>query len=81
MCSHINVGYGSDCSIKTLTEMIAKIVGFQGEISWDANRPDGAPKKLMDSSLLKKLGWSAKISLEDGLIDTYDWFKSNVPNI
>jgi GDP-L-fucose synthase len=81
MCSHINVGYGSDCSIKTLTETIAKIVGFEGEISWDASRPDGAPKKLMNSSLLEKLGWSAKISLENGLADAYDWFKLNVPNI
>ena len=80
MCSHINVGHGSEYSIKKLTEMIANITGFKGEIIWDSSMPDGPPRKLMNSSLLEKLGWSPKISLEEGLADAYDWFKLNIHN-
>ncbi|MYL24805.1 NAD-dependent epimerase/dehydratase family protein [Halomonas alkaliantarctica] len=74
MLSHINVGTGVDCTIKSLTETVAKVVGFDGEIVWDTNKPDGTPRKLLDVSRLAALGWQASISLEDGLHDAYQWF-------
>lgn len=74
MLSHINVGTGLDCTIKELTETVAKVVGYQGAIEWDASKPDGAPRKLMDVSRLERLGWKAKTSLEEGLTATYEWF-------
>lgn len=74
MLSHINVGTGVDCTIKELTETVAKVVGFNGEIMWDTTKPDGTPRKLMDVSRLKALGWEATITLEDGLRDAYRWF-------
>lgn len=77
MLSHINVGTGVDCSIKELTETVAKVVGYEGDIEWDASKPDGAPRKLMDVSLLEKLGWKASISLENGLKNAYQWFLDN----
>jgi len=80
MLSHINVGTGVDCTIKELTETVAKVVGYQGEIQWDTSKPDGAPRKLMDVSRLERLGWKAKISLEAGLTKTYAWFLENQEN-
>lgn len=77
MLSHINVGTGEDCTIKQLTETVAKVVGFKGEIIWDTSKPDGAPRKLMKVDRLKKLGWHSTISLEDGLRDAYSWFLEN----
>lgn len=77
MLSHINVGTGQDCTIKQLTETVAKVVGFNGEIIWDTSKPDGAPRKLMQVDRLKKLGWHSTISLEDGLRDAYSWFLEN----
>jgi GDP-L-fucose synthase len=77
MMSHINVGTGIDCTIKELTETVAKVVGYQGEIHWDTTKPDGTPRKLMDVSRLERLGWKAKITLEDGLRSTYVWFLAN----
>jgi GDP-L-fucose synthase len=77
MLSHINVGTGVDCTIKELTEIIAKVVGYKGEIFWDKTKPDGAPRKLMDVSRIKDLGWKPKIKLEEGLIATYDWYLKN----
>ena len=74
MLSHINVGTGVDCTIKELTETVARVVGFAGDIVWDATKPDGAPRKLMDVSRLKALGWQASIGLEDGLRHAYEWF-------
>lgn len=74
MLSHINVGTGIDCTIRELTETVAKVVGYQGKIIWDTTKPDGAPRKLMDVSRLERLGWIAKIQLEEGLIDAYKWF-------
>ena len=81
MLSHINVGTGIDHSIKNLVETIAKIVDFKGKISFDISKPDGAPRKLLDVSRLKSLGWQYKISLEDGLTSTYEWFLSNQNNL
>ena len=78
MLSHINVGTGVDCTIGQLAKTIAKVTGFSGTLSFDTSKPDGAPRKLMDVSRLKALGWQATISLEDGLNDAYAWYVSNV---
>lgn len=80
MLSHINVGTGVDCSIRELVEKVAKVVGFKGEIVFDASKPDGAPRKLMDVSRLRSLGWQASIDLEQGLQATYQWFLANQDN-
>ncbi len=69
-----NVGFGTDLTIKELAELVQKIVGHQGEIIWDKTKPDGTPKKLMDSSKLRNLGWEPKINLEEGIQLTYNWF-------
>ena len=68
--SHINVGTGSDLTIKNLAELIANEVGFEGEIVWDLTKPNGTPQKKLDVSLINKLGWNNRISLEDGLRST-----------
>lgn len=78
MLSHINVGTGVDCTIGQLAKTIAKVTGFSGTLSFDISKPDGAPRKLMNVSRLKALGWQATISLEDGLNDAYAWYVSNV---
>ena len=77
MLSHINIGTGVDCTIKELTETIAKVVGYKGDIVWDSSKPDGTPRKLMDVNRLKSLGWQYSIDLEQGLKQTYDWFLDN----
>ena len=74
MCSHINVGTGIDCTIRELAETIKDVVGFEGELVFDTSKPDGTPRKLLDVSLLNRLGWSAKIPLHNGLAETYQWF-------
>lgn len=71
MCSHINVGYGSDLSIKETAEIVARTVGFRGKLVFDSRKPDGTPKKLMDSSRLEKLGWTAKTILESGVLSVF----------
>jgi GDP-L-fucose synthase len=73
----INVGVGEDVSIKELAETIKRIIGFEGSIEWDSSKPDGTPRKLLDVSRLTALGWKAKISLEDGISSTYQWYKEN----
>ena len=78
MLSHINVGTGVDCTIGQLAKTIAEVTGFTGKLTFDTSKPDGAPRKLMDVSRLKSLGWQASISLEDGLKDAYDWYVTNV---
>jgi Nucleoside-diphosphate-sugar epimerases len=78
MCSHINVGSGLDCTIKELAEAVAKVTGFAGRLVFDATKPDGAPRKLLDVSRLKALGWSSRISLEHGLADAYRWYVEHV---
>ena len=80
MLSHINVGTGVDCSIRELAETIARVTGFTGALRFDASRPDGTPRKLMDVTRLKSLGWQAAISLEDGLQDAYQWFVEHQDN-
>lgn len=74
MLSHINVGTGVDCTIRELAETMQEVVGFKGDLVFDSSKPDGTPRKLMDVSRLRALGWQASISLEDGLANTYEWF-------
>lgn len=78
MLSHINVGTGVDCTIRELAETVAKVTGFKGRLEFDATKPDGTPRKLMDVSRLANLGWTASISLEDGLKDAYEWYLENI---
>ncbi|QBF81862.1 GDP-L-fucose synthase [Shewanella maritima] len=80
MLSHINVGTGVDCTIRELTETVARVVGFEGEIVWDTTKPDGAPRKLMNVDRLATLGWKYSYSLEKGLEDAYQWFLANQDN-
>lgn len=76
MLSHINVGSGTDVTIRELAETVARVTGFTGQLVFDASKPDGAPRKLMDVSRLARLGWSASIGLDQGIAGTYDWFLS-----
>lgn len=78
MLSHINVGTGVDCTIRELAETLAKVAGFKGKLNFDATKPDGAPRKLMDVSRLKSLGWQYRIGLEEGLTDAYRWFVGHI---
>ena len=71
MQSHINVGYGSDVTIADMARTVAKVVGYQGAVTFDTTKPDGAPRKLMDSARLNSLGWQAQVTLEDGLARAY----------
>ncbi|WP_157463792.1 NAD-dependent epimerase/dehydratase family protein, partial [Deinococcus pimensis] len=71
----INVGTGVDLSIRALAELIAEVVGFRGELVFDAGKPDGTPRKLMDVSRLSKLGWSARVELREGIERTLDWYE------
>jgi len=70
----VNIGVGADISIRELAELVKSITGFQGEIVNDTSKPDGTPRKLLDVSRLKSLGWKASIGLRDGITQTYDWF-------
>ncbi|MDQ0078472.1 GDP-L-fucose synthase family protein [Arthrobacter oryzae] len=79
--SQVNVGTGSDVTIKELASMVADAVGFKGNIEWDANRPDGTPRKLLDVSKLAKAGWSSSIGLEEGIRTTVDWYRANLESI
>jgi len=74
----INIGCGEEISIRELAELICDVVGFDGELSWDKAKPDGTPRKLLDVSKLRALGWSPTISLRDGIARTYDWFLKNI---
>jgi GDP-L-fucose synthase len=74
----INVGCGEDVSIRELAELISDVVGFDGELAWDKTKPDGTPRKLLDISKLRALGWKPAIPLRDGIAGAYDWFLKNV---
>ncbi|WP_288107964.1 GDP-L-fucose synthase [Limnobacter sp.] len=74
MLSHINVGTGVDCTIAELAQTMARVVGYEGELVFDATKPDGTPRKLMNVDRLKALGWQYSIGLEEGLARTYAWF-------
>ena len=77
MLSHINVGTGVDCTIRDLAETIAVVTGFTGQLVFDHTKPDGAPRKLMDTSKLNAFGWSPTIGLREGLQSSYNWFVAN----
>ena len=77
MSSHINVGTGKDCTIRELANTIACAVGYHGDILWDTSKPDGTPRKLLDVSLLKRLGWQYSVELNEGIERTYQWFLQN----
>jgi len=72
--SHVNVGYGSDVSIRELARLVMGVVGYDGEVVHDLDKPDGTPRKLMDSSLLRRMGWQPRINLEQGIADAYRHF-------
>jgi GDP-L-fucose synthase len=74
MQSHINVGYGNDVTINELAHAVAKATGYEGKIAFDSTKPDGAPRKWMDSGRLNNLGWAPKVNLEDGLTRAYQAF-------
>jgi GDP-L-fucose synthase len=74
MLSHLNVGSGTDITIHELAETIQQVVGYEGEIIWDTTKPDGTPRKLMDTRKINALGWQPQINLKEGLTNTYRWF-------
>jgi GDP-L-fucose synthase len=74
----INIGVGYDISIKSLSEKISRIVGYQGKIEWDKSMPDGAPSKLLDSSRVESLGWKSKVKIDDGIKNLYQWYLDNI---
>ncbi len=73
----INVGCGEDSSIRELAELVCEVVGFDGELAWDTTKPDGTPRKLLDVSKIRALGWKPAIPLRDGIKRTYNWFVAN----
>ena len=76
-----NIGTGKDITIKELAEIIQKIIGHQGKIIWDATKPDGTPRKLMDISKIQAMGWTYTTELEEGVKKTYDWFLENIESV
>ena len=74
---HLNIGTGEDLTIMELAHLIGALAGYQGQTLWDSTKPDGTPRKVMDVSRLKAMGWSPTISLEDGIKETIQWFESN----
>ncbi len=72
---HLNIGTGEDLTIKELAELVAELAGFKGELAWDSSKPDGTPRKVLDVSKAKALGWSPKISLRDGIASTIAWYR------
>jgi GDP-L-fucose synthase len=81
MLSHLNIGTGTDLSIRELAESIARVVGYDGKINFDASKPDGAPRKLLNTDKLKALGWQPRIDFDHGLGATYDWYLENLEKI
>ena len=77
----INVGTGYDISIKELTEVVAEVVGYTGNIRWDTSKPNGTPRKVMNVDKLLDLGWKPKVDIVEGLNKTYEWFKENYDRI
>ena len=71
----INIGTGKDLTIKEISDIVKKVVGFQGEVVWDDSKPDGTPRKLLDITKLKNLGYESQMDLKTGITNTYDWFK------
>ncbi len=78
--STLNVGVGEDVTIREVAELIREVVDFKGDLKFDPSKPDGTPRKLLDVSRLKAMGWTAKVSLREGMESSYAWFKANVAN-
>ncbi|MCK5296096.1 MAG: GDP-L-fucose synthase [Alphaproteobacteria bacterium] len=79
--SHINVGTGKDLTIRELAETVCRIVGFKGNLVFDAGKPDGTPRKLTDVSKINAIGWKASTNIEDGISKAYEWFLKNIKNV
>lgn len=77
----INVGCGKDVTIRELAEIVSEVVGFKGELIFDPSKPDGTPRKLLDTSRLEKLGWTPRVSLQDGIEQTYQWYLRSAPDL
>ena len=77
----INVGCGNDVTIRELAEIVSEVVGFKGELIFDPSKPDGTPRKLLDTSRLEKLGWTPRVSLRDGIEQTYQWYLRSAPGL
>jgi len=77
----INVGWGDDLPIRDLAETVASVIGFEGSIEWDSAKPDGMPRKLLDTSRINALGWRPSITLRDGVASTYAWYVENVDSL
>ena len=75
------MGSGKEITIKELAEIIQRVTGHQGEIVWDSSKPDGTPRKLLDVSKIKEIGWEYKTDLQQGIEKTYAWFLDNMKNI
>jgi len=75
----INVGCGEDVSIRELAELICDVVGYNGEVLWDKTKPDGTPRKLLDVTKIRALGWQSTIPLRKGIAQTYEWFLADWP--
>jgi GDP-L-fucose synthase len=74
----VNIGWGRDIPIRELAELVARTVGYEGALEWDTARPDGTPRKLLDTSRLTALGWAPRIELEEGIRQTYEWYRSSL---
>ena len=79
--SQVNVGTGTDVTIRELASLVAEAVGYQGEITWDTTKPDGTPRKLLDVSMLTQAGWTSSIGLPEGIRSTVDWFRENALSV
>ena len=77
----VNIGCGTDVTIRELAELVARIVGFTGRLAFDTSKPDGTPRKLLDVGRLSALGWTPSITLEEGVRGTYDWFVAHQAEI
>ncbi len=74
--SLVNIGTGEDITIKNIAELIKGVVGYKGEIVWDTTKPDGTPRKLLDVSKIKSMGWQPKMDIGEGIRKTYEWYES-----
>ena len=81
MQSHINVGTGKDIEISKLAKLVADIVGFNGDLKFNTNKPDGTMRKVLDVSKIHSLGWKHSIEIEEGIKDTYEWYKTSVDGL
>ena len=77
----VNVGTGEDQTIREIAEMVAEEIGYEGRIEWDASKPDGTPRKLLDVSTLKASGWKPSIPLREGIASTIEWYRANIDRV